>query len=134
MCGIGGWIGTGRDAWEASHLTAMMARMRHRGPDDNGSFVSESGVALGHNRLSIIDLTTGGHQPMVNPRTGDVLSFNGEIYNFNDLRTELAAKGYSFRSRSDTEVLLYAIAEWGMECLSRLRGMFAFAVWRPSEH
>jgi asparagine synthase (glutamine-hydrolysing) len=110
-----------------------MSAMRHRGPDDEGSFVDESGVALGHIRLSIIDLSAGGHQPMIDSANGDVLSFNGEIYNFRDLRTELAAKGYAFRSSSDTEVLLYAIAEWGIECLNRLNGMFAFALWRPSE-
>ena len=72
-----------------------------------------SGVALGHNRLSIIDLSPGGHQPMVNPDNGDVLTFNGEIYNFRELRASLEAKGYRFRSESDTEVLLLAFAAWG---------------------
>src|SRR3974390_1751894 len=133
MCGIGGWIGPKCQMWHSSDLAAMMSVLHHRGPDDKGTFFGESGLALGHNRLSIIDLSRAGHQPMINFRNGDTLSFNGEIYNFNELRAELEAKGYDFRSRTDTEILLYAIGEWGMECLNQLKGMFAFAVWRPSE-
>ena len=99
-------------------LDRMMAAMAHRGPDDTGRFVdAAAGVAVGHNRLSIIDLSPGGHQPMVNPGNGDVLTFNGEIYNFRELRRELEAKGYRFRSQSDTEVLLHAFAAWGAECV-----------------
>jgi asparagine synthase (glutamine-hydrolysing) len=112
----------------------MLEAVRHRGPDDSGTYVDDKcGVALGHNRLSIIDLTQGGHQPMVNRENGDVLTFNGEIYNFRELRRCLEAKGYRFRSESDTEVLLFAFAAWGTECIHRIRGMFAFAIWRPTQ-
>jgi asparagine synthase (glutamine-hydrolysing) len=134
MCGIGGWMGEGAGWLDEIHLGAMMAAMRHRGPDDNGTWIGADGkVALGHNRLSIIDLSAGGHQPMMNPHNGDVLTFNGEIYNFHELRRHLEAKGYQFRSQSDTEVLLFAFAAWGTECVRYIRGMFAFAVWCPAE-
>jgi asparagine synthase (glutamine-hydrolysing) len=134
MCGIGGWIGEGAGRFDEPHLGAMMAAMRHRGPDDAGTWIGADGnVALGHNRLSIIDLSPGGHQPMINPNNGDVLTFNGEIYNFRELRRRLEAKGYQFRSQSDTEVLLFAFAAWGTECVRYIRGMFAFAVWCPAE-
>ena len=134
MCGIGGWIGEGGGRLNEPHLATMMAAMRHRGPDDGGTWIAADGnVALGHNRLSIIDLSPGGHQPMINPNNGDVLTFNGEIYNFRELRRHLEAKGYQFRSQSDTEVLLFAFAAWGTECVRYIRGMFAFAVWCPAE-
>src|SRR5262249_41635459 len=120
--------------FDKPQLGTMMTAMRHRGPDDAGSWIGEDGnVALGHNRLSIIDLSSAGHQPMVNPANGDVLTFNGEIYNFRELRNQLKAKGYRFHSQSDTEVLLFAFAAWGAECVRYIRGMFAFAVWRPVE-
>jgi asparagine synthase (glutamine-hydrolysing) len=135
MCAIGGWIGGEVGQIEKMHLSAMMDAMQHRGPDDAGTWIDKNGrIGLGHNRLSIIDLSNAGHQPMVNDANGDVLSFNGEIYNFRDLRRDLEAKGFQFRSRSDTEVLLYALAAWGMDCLSRIEGMYAFALWRPSEN
>jgi asparagine synthase (glutamine-hydrolysing) len=112
----------------------MLDAIRHRGPDDKGTYIDgRYGVALGHNRLSIIDLTAGGHQPMMNGVNGDVLTFNGEIYNFRQLRRRLEAEGYRFRSQSDTEVLLYAFAAWGTECVRHVRGMYAFALWRPAE-
>ena len=133
MCAIGGWLLDPQARMDQA-LDRMMAAMAHRGPDDTGRFVdAAAGVALGHNRLSIIDLSPGGHQPMVNPDNGDVLTFNGEIYNFRELRRELEAKGYRFRSQSDTEVLLHAFAAWGAECVRHIRGMFAFAIWRPAE-
>jgi asparagine synthase (glutamine-hydrolysing) len=129
MCGIVGiaslapirdrdWLVEGRDA------------MRHRGPDDCGEWWSSDGcVGLGHRRLAIIDLSAAGHQPMTDAG-GDVhIVLNGEIYNFPELRRELGAKGYSFRSQSDTEVLLAAYREWGTQCLARLNGMFAFAIY-----
>jgi len=134
MCGIAGWMVSGQGLWNESHLAQMMAALRHRGPDDAGVYFDKKGVALGHNRLSIIDLSKNGHQPMVNQETGDVVCFNGEIFNFLEIRSELINLGFNFKSHSDTEVLLYAIAAWGMECLSKIRGMFAFAVWRPREH
>jgi asparagine synthase (glutamine-hydrolysing) len=136
MCGIGGSIGAigGRPADETD-IAALMKAIRHRGPDDDGIWCGENGrVILGFNRLSIIDLSPAGHQPMVNPANGDVLVFNGEIYNYLELKEELAAKGHRFRSRSDTEVLLLALGEWGMAALSRIQGMYAFALWRPSDN
>src|SRR5262249_14924479 len=134
MCGIGGWIGEGAGRLAEPYLATMMSAMRHRGPDDAGTWIGANGnVALGHNRLSIIDLSAGGHQPMMNPNNGDVLTFNGEIYNFRELRRQLEAKGYQFRSQSDTEVLLFAFAAWGTECVSYIRGMVAFAGWCPAE-
>ena len=133
MCGIAGWFDSA-NRYGVADLQCMLEAIRHRGPDDRGTHIDENfDIALGHNRLSIIDLGPGGHQPMVNARTGDVLSFNGEIYNFRELRRELEIKGYSFLSQSDTEVLLYAFATWGVDCVQHIHGMFAFAVWRPAE-
>src|SRR6516165_10093471 len=134
MCGIAGWLLNSPGSCGVADLQRMLDVISHRGPDDRGTHIVENrGVALGHNRLSIIDLTQGGHQPMVNTGNGDVLSFNGEIYNFHELRCDLEAKGYRFRSQSDTEVLLLAFAAWGTECVRYIRGMFAFAIWRPAE-
>jgi asparagine synthase (glutamine-hydrolysing) len=129
MCGIVGiaaetavnsraWLAAGRDS------------MRHRGPDDCGEWWSADGcVGLGHRRLAIIDVSPAGHQPMTAAGAGLHIVFNGEIYNFGDLRRELEAKGCSFRTDSDTEVILEAYREWGTECLARLNGMFAFALY-----
>jgi asparagine synthase (glutamine-hydrolysing) len=104
--------------------------LSHRGPDDAGEWWSEDGcVGFGHRRLAIIDLSPSGHQPMQDA-TGELcIVFNGEIYNFADLRAQLATKGHGFRSQSDTEVILAAYREWGTDCLSRLNGMFAFALY-----
>src|SRR5947199_5266043 len=133
MCGIAGWL-LEDPQYNAVDLHRMLEAISHRGPDDKGTHIDEeSGLALGHTRLSIIDLSQGGHQPMINPNNGDVLTFNGEIYNYRELRRDLKAKGYHFRSQSDTEVLLYAFAAWGTECVRYIRGMFAFAVWCPAE-
>jgi asparagine synthase (glutamine-hydrolysing) len=104
--------------------------MTHRGPDDAGEWWSQDGrVGLGHRRLAILDLSPAGHQPMADPRGELWIVFNGEIYNFLELRKELAAKGHVFRSRTDTEVILAAYREWGTDCLERLNGMFAFALY-----
>jgi asparagine synthase (glutamine-hydrolysing) len=104
--------------------------MAHRGPDDAGEWWSaDRRVGLGHRRLAIIDLTPSGHQPMHDVAGELCIVFNGEIYNFADLRRELAAKGHSFRSHSDTEVILCAYREWGTNCVSRFNGMFAFALY-----
>lgn len=110
---------------------AMADAIAHRGPDDSGIWVNaESGVALGHRRLSILDLSAAGHQPMASASGRFVMSFNGEIYNFAGLRAELEAKGATFRSHCDTEVLVEAVAAWGVEkTLKRSNGMLAFAVW-----
>lgn len=103
--------------------------MRHRGPDDDGEWWAPDGrVGLGHRRLAIIDLSSAGHQPMLDA-TGELcIVFNGEIYNFDDLRAELVAKGVAFRSNSDVEVILASYRKWGTHCLTRLNGMFAFAL------
>ncbi|MDQ3001637.1 MAG: asparagine synthetase B, partial [Fibrobacterota bacterium] len=107
----------------------MNQTLHHRGPDQNGVFVHPSGkAALAHKRLSILDLTHG-LQPMTDADGILTLVFNGEIYNHNELKAELLAKGHPIRTRSDTETLLYAYKEWGADCLPRLRGMFAFAVF-----
>jgi len=113
-----GWVAAGSDA------------LRHRGPDDAGEWWSADGcVGLGHRRLAIIDLSPGGHQPMQDAHNELCIVFNGEIYNFADLRGELAGSGHLFRSQSDTEVILAAYREWGTDCLARLNGMFAFALY-----
>ncbi|HEY7912781.1 MAG TPA: asparagine synthase (glutamine-hydrolyzing) [Blastocatellia bacterium] len=129
MCGICGVVGRP----DEQLIKRMLGRIAHRGPDDEGLLIKESStgesVALGHRRLSIIDLSAAGHEPM-SDRSGQVwLTFNGEIYNFKELRRELEARGHSFRSDSDAEVIIYAYIEWGRACLERLNGMFAFAIW-----
>jgi asparagine synthase (glutamine-hydrolysing) len=132
MCGIAGWIALTR-SFQQADLRRMVDAIRHRGPDDQGFYLADfahgnAQIALGHCRLAIIDLAAG-HQPM-NSRDGNlVLSYNGEIYNYRELRHELSAAGHCFRTDSDTEVLLEAYRHWGEECLNRLRGMFAFALW-----
>ncbi len=125
MCGIVGFVGARADMDEI--LQAMMDRIVHRGPDGEGRFV-DGQVALGHRRLSIIDLE-GGKQPMFNEDGSLVVVFNGEVYNFQGLREQLLAAGHTFATRSDTEVLLHGYEEWGKEMLDRLRGMFTFALW-----
>lgn len=131
MCGITGWVDFGRDLrgeGERAAIEAMTATMICRGPDAGGTWCSAH-AAIGHRRLSVIDLA-GGAQPMRAPGEDDVvLTFSGEIYNFTELRHELAARGHQFRTRSDTEVLLHGYLEWGADCVRRLNGMFAFGVW-----
>ena len=129
MCGIAGHVSFGGSA-NVPAVEKVTAALHHRGPDDHGIWQSSDGIcALGHRRLSIIDLSPLGHQPMIDPDTGNVIVFNGEIYNFQALRADLEAGGDRFRSNSDTEVILALYRRHGVECLSRLRGMFAFAVW-----
>jgi asparagine synthase (glutamine-hydrolysing) len=106
----------------------MTSRLRHRGPDDEG-FFCRGPIALGHRRLSIVDLSANGHQPMSDAGGRCWIVFNGEIYNFKDIRRELESDGASFTSQTDTEVILAAYRRWDLECLSRLNGMFAFAIW-----
>ncbi len=128
MCGIVGIFDTtGRRAVDRALLARMNERQLHRGPDEGGLHV-EPGLGLGHRRLSIIDLS-GGRQPMHSADGNAVLTYNGEIYNFRQLRKELEPLGYAFHTTSDTEVLLAAWQAWGEACVERLRGMFAFAVW-----
>jgi asparagine synthase (glutamine-hydrolysing) len=131
MCGITGWVDFGRDLRdEWATIEAMTATMTCRGPDAGGVWCCAH-AAIGHRRLAVIDIA-GGEQPMRAPGGGRddvVLTFSGEIYNFTELRRDLAARGRTFRTRSDTEVLLQAYLEWGPRCVERLNGMFAFAVW-----
>jgi len=130
MCGIAGVLVGDGGPGEADRraLGVALRRLGHRGPDDEGTF-ADAGVLLGHRRLSILDLSPAGHQPMASADGRFVLTFNGEIYNYLELRAELAAAGFAFHTGTDTEVLLAAFARWGRGCLSRLRGMFAFALW-----
>lgn len=125
MCGIAGFISPARA--DAAALAPMLARIAHRGPDGQGTFV-EGPAALGHCRLAIIDLQ-GGAQPLYNEDKNFVVVFNGEIYNYRELTAELTALGHTFTTRTDTEVLLHGWEQWGRELLPRLRGMFAFALW-----
>lgn len=127
MCGIAGVFHFDGEPVSSVILKKMTDAIAHRGPDGEGQFI-EGGVGLGHRRLAIIDLSPAGHQPMSTVNGRYVISFNGEIYNFNELRVELEALGCPFHSRTDTEVLLYAYATWGENCLNRLNGMFAFAI------
>ena len=125
MCGIAGFISPARA--DAAALVPMLARIAHRGPDGQGTFV-EGPAALGHCRLAIIDLQ-GGAQPLYSEDKNFVVVFNGEIYNYRELTAELTALGHTFATRTDTEVLLHGWEQWGRELLPRLRGMFAFALW-----
>jgi len=128
MCGIAGWLDAAPRP--EAHLSLMADAIAHRGPDDRGTYyVPADGIGLVHNRLSIIDLSDAGHEPMFNEDGTVVLVFNGEIYNFEALRAELIARGHSFRSRTDCEVVVHGYEEWGEAVVGRLQGMFAFAVW-----
>ena len=128
MCGIAGIWGEANEEL----IRCMTDIIAHRGPDDSGVKVFRNSgvpVSLGHRRLSIIDLSSAGHQPMANEDESIWIVFNGEIYNFPALREELLAAGHRFRSRTDTEVLIHGYEEWGMEFVKRLNGIFAFALW-----
>jgi asparagine synthase (glutamine-hydrolysing) len=128
MCGIVGIIDvSGKRAIDRGLLLRMNESQRHRGPDEEGLHL-EPGVGLGHKRLSIIDLSTG-QQPLFNEDGSVVVVYNGEIYNYRELIPELAALGHVFRTKSDTEVIVHAWEQWGEDCVTRFRGMFAFALW-----
>jgi asparagine synthase (glutamine-hydrolysing) len=129
MCGIVG-AACQTEKCNPGILMDMRDSMTHRGPDDAGEwYSSDRRVGLAHRRLSIIDLTQGGHQPMVDSSRQFVIVFNGEIYNYRDLRSELRAKGHNFNTESDTEVILEAYRAWNIDCLNRLNGMFAFCIY-----
>ena len=132
MCGIVGQINLDQSPVSPVVLKKMTDVIKHRGPDGEGHWI-EKNVGLGHRRLSIIDLSPAGHQPMITSDHRYILTYNGEIYNFKELRTILEAKGYWFRSQADSEVVLYALAEWGSEALLKFNGMFALAFWDRKE-
>lgn len=128
MCGIVGVLRFDGRAVDEDHLRSMRDTMFHRGPDDGGCYVNGP-VGLGHRRLSIVDLTDAGHQPMTNEDGTVWLVFNGEIYNYVELRAELIARGHRFSSHTDTEVIIHLYEEEGERCVARLRGMFGFVLW-----
>lgn len=128
MCGIAGLVHLDGRPIAPPALQRMTDALSHRGPDGEGHWI-EGNVGLGHRRLSIIDLSPAGHQPMLSADHRFVLSYNGEVYNFRELRGELEARGYWFRSASDSEVVLNALAEWGAQALDRFNGMFAIALY-----
>ena len=125
MCGIFGVASI--NGLKGINIRSSTDTLYHRGPDDYGDYQDDY-VAIGHRRLSIIDLD-GGHQPMINNKKTSIIIFNGEIYNYREIKKSLEKKGYVFSTNSDTETILYAYEEWGQECVSHLRGMFAFAIW-----
>lgn len=132
MCGIAGYFDTRGAPASLTHLKRMTDAIVHRGPDGEGHFV-DGALCLGHRRLAIIDLSEAGHQPMASEDGRYVIAYNGEVYNFNELRIELEAKGYRFHSKTDSEVVLKSVIEWGHDALLRFNGMFAFALWDRSE-
>lgn len=132
MCGITGLINLNGDSVSPVILKKMTDAISHRGPDGEGQWI-EGCVGIGHRRLAIIDLSPAGHQPMISADHRWVLTYNGEIYNFRELRMELEAEGVWFRSQTDSEVVLYALARWGPDALLRFNGMFALALWDRQE-
>jgi len=132
MCGITGYINLDESPASAVILKKMTDAISHRGPDGEGQWV-EGNVGIGHRRLAILDLSPAGHQPMVSADHRWVLSYNGEIYNFRELRAEIEAEGVWFRSQTDSEVVLYALARWGTDALLKFNGMFALALWDRRE-
>src|SRR5262245_2597272 len=133
MCGIAGYLGDigGKEQAHAL-LRRMIGAIRHRGPDAAGVLASED-VGLAHARLSIVDLS-GCAQPMSTENGALSVTFNGEIFNYVELRSELMARGHVFRTQSDTEVILHAYRAWGPDCVTRFNGDFAFALWDSREH
>ena len=132
MCGISGLVSLNGTSVSPAKLRRMTDAIAHRGPDGEGHWI-EQGVGFGHRRLAIIDLSPAGHQPMISADQRYVMTYNGEVYNFRELRIELEAKGYWFHSQTDSEVVLCAFAEWGVDALHRFNGMFAFAIYDRRE-
>jgi asparagine synthase (glutamine-hydrolysing) len=130
MCGINGFSSSNKQLIEE-----MNRRIKHRGPDDDGIYTDEK-VSLGQVRLSIIDLSSAGHQPMSYEHKGRkvYIVFNGEIYNFQDIRDDLEAKGYSFKSKTDTEVILASYLEYGTKCVEAFNGMWGFVIYDPEKN
>lgn len=133
MCGIAGILNLDGEPASPPQLRRMADALAHRGPDGEGYF-ADGALGFAHRRLAIIDLSPAGHQPMQTPDGRYVLIYNGEVYNFQELRAELEALGRSFRSRTDSEVVLHALAQWGESALTRFNGMFAFALWDRWRH
>jgi asparagine synthase (glutamine-hydrolysing) len=128
MCGINGFT------WkDASLIEKMNGALKHRGPDDQSTYIDEN-ISLGHRRLSIIDLSQAGRQPMENEDGSIWIVFNGEVYNFGEIRSELAEKGHKFRSNTDTEVIIHAYEEWGCDSVERFNGMWAFALYDKAKN
>jgi asparagine synthase (glutamine-hydrolysing) len=127
MCGISGIINFKQQPVQEQEIRLMMQKMKHRGPDDEGVFV-DNNVGLGFVRLSILDLSPAGHQPMISDDKRFVIIFNGEVYNYIEIREELKTK-YNFTTGTDTEVVLNAYREWGRSCLDKFNGMFAFVIY-----
>ena len=128
MCGICGIFNMNGEPVSSVGLRRMTDAIAHRGPDGEG-FYTDSFIGLGHRRLAIIDLTPAAHQPMVTRDGQFAISYNGEVYNFQEIRAQLQSLGHQFHSRSDSEVVLYAYSQWGPRCVERFNGMFAFAIW-----
>jgi len=135
VCGIAGYWATqfGGGVDFSSNLKESVESIHHRGPDDSGLWEDHAGVGLGHARLSILDLSEHGHQPMKSSDGRFVMVFNGEVYNFREIRKVLEEKGYQFESDSDSEVVLASFQQWGCDCVDRFIGMFAFAIWDIQE-
>src|SRR5208283_5538225 len=127
MCGIGGIIFWDGRPTDGSVVERLLKIQSHRGPDGQGYWAGD-GAVLAHNRLAIIDVDAG-YQPMLTDDEQFIIVYNGELYNFHELRTELEAFGHRFRTRCDTEVILKSYVQWGADCLQRFRGMFAFVIW-----
>ncbi len=133
MCSIAGMINIEKNKIQniLHKLNVMNDMQKHRGPDDIGTWVSQQEfIGFGHNRLSIFDLTDCGHQPMKDIETGNIVCFNGEIYNYIELREQI---GGTFRTNTDTEVILKAFKKWGTDCVTHFKGMFAFAIWNEKD-
>ena len=143
MCGICGIVDFSGDSVQEDILRKMCQMMIHRGPDDEGVYInhqlqatshqSKPSVGLGHRRLSIIDLSVSGHQPMCNEDGTIWIVLNGEIYNYIELVKDLREKGHKFKSNTDTEAIIHLYEEYGEECVKKLRGMFAFTIWDEKE-
>ena len=130
MCSICGWQLKRNESLDPEQLSSMSKAMLHRGPDFSGEFIDQNkGIALSHNRLSIIDLSSAGQQPMISDDGSTVLVYNGELYNFIELRSQLEKLGHQFHSQTDSEVILRSFIQWGITCVNHFDGMFAFAVW-----
>ena len=128
MCGIAGAIQFDRTAVDRDAMLRMTRVIAHRGPDDEGVWTGD-GVGLGSRRLAVIDLSERGHQPMSNEDGSIWIAYNGEVYNFQELRENLLKQGHVFRSNTDTETIIHLYEEEGIGAIAKLRGMFAFALW-----